>query len=201
MKMADEDIRFYVSIIEKMARGEDVSDEELIRFSGDDHLFDPYVEKKELTDDYLQQIIDSLSSSAPSSEQDKESKDINDDDFYQQLMPHLSNHARMWLRRKGEIDRIGIVDLNDYREASSFNPTESSIQNKEQLLRSLFVQLEKLNGVREYVSELFFSTIATYETQSLEYTDTVGHALVHITEGYNCIEKLLDILSASHGGE
>ncbi len=200
MKMTNEDIQFYVSVIEKMAKGEDVSDEELIRFSGDDHLFDPYVGEKELTDDDLQQMVDSLSSRVPTIEHSNESDD-GGNDFYQQLMPYLSNQARMWLRRKGEIDQIDIVDLNDYREASSFNPTESSIQNKEQLWQSLSVQLEKLNGIREYVSELFFSTLLTYETQTLEYTDTLGHALVHVTEGYNCIEKLLDMLSASHGRE
>ena len=58
--MTTEERTFYISVIEKMAKGEDVSDEELIRFSGDDNLFTPFIGRTDVTDEELQQIADNI---------------------------------------------------------------------------------------------------------------------------------------------
>lgn len=201
--MTTEERTFYISVIEKMARGEDLSDEELTRFSDDEGVFSSSVGRTNVTDEELQQISDSIS--VRCQERFKNSDvDCNDDhrcdeddDFYDELMPFLSNDARMWLRRKGYIENVEIMDLNDYREASSFDPATLNLKSKEQLRRSLSVQAEKLNNIQDYVSELFISAIQVYDKQPFDYTDTIANLLYHVTQSNSYVEKLLDIVNAT----
>lgn len=200
--MTTEERTFYINVIEKMARGEDITDDELTRFSGDEGLFTPHVGRTNVTDEELQQISDSISVRCQEKFENSNvgcNDDHRDegDDFYDELMPFLSNEARMWLRRKGYIDDVEIMDLNDYREASSFDPATLNLESKEQLRRSLSVQAEKLNSIQDYLSELFISAIQVYGKQPFDYTDTIANLLYHVTQSNSYIEKLLDIVNAN----
>lgn len=118
-------------------------------------------------------------------------------DYIDEVIPFLPNEARRWLRREGFIDRVDIVDLNEYKDGSSIDASTIVVSKSGEQIHQVFaIQLEKLDGIRLYAQDLFSSSVRDYENLKSEFINTLARFIAESSECCSILRLLVEITAS-----